>query len=67
MVGGLAGLTAVFHLSKHFRDSVLLVHKFQFIIGEPKDTFPLNAQSGILEIDDEDIASQAIWEYLLSL
>jgi hypothetical protein len=57
-------LTDVFHLPKDFSESVFLVLKFQFIIREPKDAFPLNAQSGILEIDDEDIAFQAIRMFL---
>jgi len=57
-------LSVVFHLPKNFRYFVILVLNFQFVIREAKDTFALDTQDSILEIDNEDIAFQAIWVFL---
>src|SRR5262245_27322547 len=51
-------------LAKDLSNFVLLVLDFQLIIREPEDTFALNTQSVILEIDDEDIAFEAVWMFL---
>src|SRR5262245_4991964 len=51
-------------LPKDLSSFVVLVLDFQLILREPEDTFALNPPSGILEIDDDDIACEAVWMFL---